>query len=282
MSAPCDLHIATDSLQNFPEKYILQAVQLGYRTFAVDQSVINEPDTKQKVKYSIKKVTCPESFQSKLQKVNDGDKIKILSRITVECTGKSNISRTMKPQLEQFDLIAGKPLDGLALERLVEEDVDIITLDADYRKSYYFKKELVKMAIRRGIVFELNYGPCVADSTARQHTIELAQELLIFSKGKNVILSSGHNSVQFNRGPYDVANLAVLFGLPIGMAKLTVSKNCLDALKHSELRKSIAGSMDIHKVVADGVTNCEPSEKQKKRKSHQTPNPKNKKLKADQ
>ena len=34
------------------------------------------------------------------------------------------------------------------------------------------------------MTFEIDYAPCVADTTLRQHTIELAQDLFIFSRGK--------------------------------------------------------------------------------------------------
>lgn len=34
------------------------------------------------------------------------------------------------------------------------------------------------------MMFELDYGNCVLDSTMRRHTIQLAQDILVFCKGK--------------------------------------------------------------------------------------------------
>ena len=52
------------------------------------------------------------------------------------------------------------------------------------------------------------------------------QLLVDWTRGKNLIISSAAASVSELRGPYDVANLFSLIGLPFEHAKAAVSKNC--------------------------------------------------------
>lgn len=59
------------------------------------------------------------------------------------------------------------------------------------------------------------------------------QLLVDWTRGKNLILSSGASSVTELRGPYDVANLSSLLGISMERAKAAVSKNC----RYGQLRK---------------------------------------------
>jgi ribonuclease P/MRP protein subunit RPP1 len=52
------------------------------------------------------------------------------------------------------------------------------------------------------------------------------QLLVDWTRGKNLIFSSGAPSVNELRGPYDVANLSLLLGLSMERAKVAISKNC--------------------------------------------------------
>uniref|UniRef100_A0A8D0FZD2 Ribonuclease P/MRP subunit p30 n=1 Tax=Sphenodon punctatus TaxID=8508 RepID=A0A8D0FZD2_SPHPU len=87
------------------------------------------------------------------------------------------------------------------------------------------------------IYFELLYTPAIKDSTMRRYTISNALHLMQICKGK----------VRFQkapldlRGPYDVANLGLLFGLSESDAKAAVSSNCRAALLHGETRKTAFG-----------------------------------------
>ncbi|KAF6033461.1 RPP30 [Bugula neritina] len=156
-----------------------------------------------------------------------------------------HIIRTIKPALEKFDIIAARPQDDKALERLLDEEIDIISLDGGLKSAYFLKKELIKKVMVKDLVFELEYAPCVSDSSVMGNTIQLAQDLLTFCKGKNLILSSGHSNPLYIRGPYDVINLAVLFGLPTNLAKETVFGGALNVVKYAEGRKSLSVNIDI-------------------------------------
>ncbi|OWK07867.1 RPP30, partial [Cervus elaphus hippelaphus] len=86
-------------------------------------------------------------------------------------------------------------------------------------------------AIDRGVGFELLYSPAIKDSTMRRYTISNALNLMQVCKGKPLEI----------RGPYDVANLGLLFGLSESDAKAAVSTNCRAVLLHGETRKTAFG-----------------------------------------
>uniref|UniRef100_A0A3B3QVA0 Ribonuclease P/MRP 30 subunit n=1 Tax=Paramormyrops kingsleyae TaxID=1676925 RepID=A0A3B3QVA0_9TELE len=71
------------------------------------------------------------------------------------------------------------------------------------------------------------------DSTMRRYTISNAINLMETCKGKASPLEL--------RGPYDIANLGLLFGLSEGDAKAAVSTNCRAVLLHGETRKTALG-----------------------------------------
>ncbi|XP_029788075.1 ribonuclease P protein subunit p30 isoform X2 [Suricata suricatta] len=96
-------------------------------------------------------------------------------------------------------------------------------------------------AIDRGVGFELVYSPAIKDSTMRRYTISNALNLMQVCKGKNVIISSAAERPLEIRGPYDVANLGLLFGLTESDARAAVSTNCRAALLHGETRKTAFG-----------------------------------------
>ena len=87
-------------------------------------------------------------------------------------------------------------------------------------------------AIDRGVGFELLYSPAIKDSTMRRYTISNALNLMQVCKGKNVIISSAAERPLEIRGPCDVANLGLLFGLSESDAKAAVSTNCRAVLLH--------------------------------------------------
>ncbi|KAF6111171.1 ribonuclease P/MRP subunit p30 [Phyllostomus discolor] len=100
---------------------------------------------------------------------------------------------------------------------------------------------VLDQAIDRGVCFELVYSPAIKDSTMRRYTISNALSLMQVCKGKNVIISSAAERPLEIRGPYDIANLGLLFGLSESEAKAAVSTNCRAVLLHGETRKTAFG-----------------------------------------
>uniref|UniRef100_UPI003AACCD73 ribonuclease P protein subunit p30-like n=1 Tax=Centroberyx gerrardi TaxID=166262 RepID=UPI003AACCD73 len=120
-------------------------------------------------------------------------------------------------------------------------DVDIICITVTEKLPFFFKRAPVNGAVERGLVFEVCYVPAIRDSTMRRYSIANAVSLLESCKGKNVILSSGAEQPLELRGPYDIANLGLLFGLSEQDAKEAVSSTCRSALLHAETRKTASG-----------------------------------------
>ncbi|XP_060047875.1 ribonuclease P protein subunit p30 isoform X4 [Erinaceus europaeus] len=120
-------------------------------------------------------------------------------------------------------------------------DVDLVCITVTEKLPFYFKRPPINVAIDRGVGFELVYSPAIKDSTMRRYTISNALNLMQVCKGKNIIISSAAERPLEIRGPYDVANLGLLFGLSENDAKAAVSTNCRAAILHGETRKTAFG-----------------------------------------
>nr|KAF6425635.1 ribonuclease P/MRP subunit p30 [Molossus molossus] len=160
------------------------------------------------------------------------------NRITLSCFTHSISSNFCGHTL----LIRGRslhsPSTSVACTHL---DVDLVCITVTEKLPFYFKRPPINVAIDRGVGFELVYSPAIKDSTMRRYTISNALNLMQVCKGKNVIISSAAERPLEIRGPYDVANLGLLFGLSESDAKAAVSTNCRAALLHGETRKTAFG-----------------------------------------
>ncbi|KAI3365046.1 hypothetical protein L3Q82_010083, partial [Scortum barcoo] len=120
-------------------------------------------------------------------------------------------------------------------------DVDIVCISVTEKLPFSFKRAPVNGAADRGLVFEVSYSAAIRDSTLRRYTIANAVSLMETCKGKNVILSSAAEKPLELRGPYDITNLGLLFGLSDGDAKEAVSSTCRSVVLHAETRKTASG-----------------------------------------
>uniref|UniRef100_A0A2I3GYG3 Ribonuclease P/MRP subunit p30 n=1 Tax=Nomascus leucogenys TaxID=61853 RepID=A0A2I3GYG3_NOMLE len=155
--------------------------------------------------------------------------IKILTRLTIIVSDPShcNVLRATSSRARLYDVVAVFP-----------------------------KTEKLFHAIDRGLAFELVYSPAIKDSTMRRYTISNALNLMQICKGKPLEI----------RGPYDVANLGLLFGLSESDAKAAVSTNCRAALLHGETRKTAFGIISTVKKPrpSEGDEDCLPASKKAK------------------
>eukprot|EP00246_Nothoceros_aenigmaticus_P012458 TRINITY_DN3885_c0_g1_i1.p1 TRINITY_DN3885_c0_g1~~TRINITY_DN3885_c0_g1_i1.p1 ORF type:complete len:279 (+),score=52.25 TRINITY_DN3885_c0_g1_i1:43-837(+) len=80
-----------------------------------------------------------------------------------------------------------------------------------------------------------------------------SQMLQGWTRGRNIVLSSGASRAVELRGPNDVANLCTLFGLSPENAKCAVSKNGRSTILHAVTRrKSFKGAISVERCPADG------------------------------
>ncbi|XP_071668026.1 ribonuclease P protein subunit p30 isoform X4 [Patagioenas fasciata] len=209
------------NLPQGPDKKSLQslletAAHLGYSTVALNHVI----DFKEK-KQEIVKPVCPSELFPSLPIVQGTSKrIKVLTRLTLVVSDPSHCNL----------LIACTTLD-----------VDLVCINVTEKLPFYFRRPPVNMAIDRGIFFELLYAPAIKDSTMRRYTISNAISLMQICKGKNIVISSAAERPLELRGPYDIANLGLLFGLSESEAKAAVSTNCRATILHGETRKSACG-----------------------------------------
>uniref|UniRef100_A0A8C0ATA2 Ribonuclease P/MRP subunit p30 n=1 Tax=Buteo japonicus TaxID=224669 RepID=A0A8C0ATA2_9AVES len=184
--------------------YYVFAFSVGYSAVALNHVI----DFKEKKQEIVKPVSPSELFPSLPIVQGTSKRIKVLTRLTLVVSDPShcNLLRSTSANIRLYDIIAVFP-----------------------------KTEKLFHAIDRGICFELLYAPAIKDSTMRRYTISNAISLMQICKGK---VSSQSEKL---RGPYDVANLGLLFGLSESEAKAAVSTNCRATILHGETRKSACG-----------------------------------------
>ncbi|KAG6538811.1 hypothetical protein ZIOFF_003941 [Zingiber officinale] len=136
-------------------------------------------------------------------------------------------------------------------------DVDIIALDFSQKLPFRLKIPSIKLAIQRGLYFEITYSHLIADSHVRRKILSDVKLLSDWSRGKNLLISSAASTVNDVRGPLDVANLAVfLLGLSAEHAKYTISQNCRSLLANAIRKKQFyKETIRLERVIPDGQFN---------------------------
>ncbi|NXD13437.1 RPP30 protein, partial [Nothocercus nigrocapillus] len=219
---------------------------VGYSAVALNHVI----DFKEKKQEIVKPVSPSELFPSLPIVQGTSKQIKVLNRLTLVVSDPShcNLLRSTSANVRLYDIIAVFPktekLFHIACTTL---DVDLICINVTEKLPFYFRRPPVNVAIDRGIYFELLYAPAIKDSTMRRYTISNAISLMQICKGKvsshreNKIINSNSSGPLELRGPYDVANLGLLFGMSESDAKAAVSTNCRATLLHGETRKTACG-----------------------------------------
>ncbi|KTF75740.1 hypothetical protein cypCar_00037273 [Cyprinus carpio] len=127
--------------------------------------------------------------------------IKVLNRLTIIASDASHFRPTN--EYKSFDLVAVYPkTEKLFHAACMTFDVDIICIAVAEKQPFHFKRAPVN---------------------------------------GNIIMSSGAERPLELRGPYDIANLGLVFSLSEGDAKAAVSTNCRAVLLHGETRATASG-----------------------------------------
>ncbi|XP_043912862.1 ribonuclease P protein subunit p30 [Protopterus annectens] len=232
------------------ESIIETAAHLGYSAVAVNHVANFEKETKKEI---AKPLCHEELFEGALPIVQGTTKpVKIVTRLTIVASDPSHCTemRTTSQRTKLYDVVSVFPkTEKLFHTACLNLDVDLICINVTEKQPFYFKRAAVNAAISRGIYFELVYTPAIRDSTMRRYTISNALALMQSCKGKNIIISSGAEKPLELRGPYDIANLGLLFGLSEAGAKAAVSTNCRAVILHGATRKTAFGV--IHTMPRD-------------------------------
>ncbi|KAL6653402.1 hypothetical protein ACP70R_008980 [Stipagrostis hirtigluma subsp. patula] len=168
------------------------------------------------------------------------------TRITLSLDSAAAAASALAPSaarlLRTYDLVAARPLTQAAFDHLCQvqcQQLDLISIDFSRRLPFRLKLPMVKIALQRGLHFEIAYSPIISadDINSRRNLLSDAKLLVDWTKGKNIIISSAAHTATEIRGPYDVINLcAYLLGLPMQRAKAAISTNCRSLISKA-LRK---------------------------------------------
>ena len=104
-------------------------------------------------------------------------------------------------------------------------------------------------ALQRGVKFEICYGPAILNSdggASRRNLISNATQLIRATRGRGLVISSEARRALACRGPADVVNLAVLWGLGQEKGMEAVGKEARSVVMQAEMkRRSFRGVIDV-------------------------------------
>ncbi|KAM9424772.1 ribonuclease P protein subunit p30 isoform 2-T2 [Pholidichthys leucotaenia] len=207
--------------------------------------------------------------------------IRILNRLTVVTSDASHF-RPNSAEYRRFDLLAVQPTsEKLFHAACLVYDIDIICIPVTEKHPFFFKRAPVNGAVDRGVVFEVSYSAAIRDSTMRRYTITNAVCLMEVCRGKNVVVSSAAETFLDLRGPYDVTNLGLLFGLSDTDSKEAISSTCRSAVLHAETRKTANGVIYTFKRTVESLDQEEEEQHQHHQESADSEAPTAKRTKAE-
>ncbi|KAK9370656.1 RNase P subunit p30-domain-containing protein [Lipomyces kononenkoae] len=204
---------------------MLQA--LGYTTIAYDYEVSG------KIGSNITSPIQADVFSASLSNMT------FLSRITVILEDAAQ-SQVLPSLTSKFDILAVRPTtEKLLLAACTSLDIDLISLDLSQRLPFYLRHRTLGAAVARGIKFEICYSPSTrqGDNNVRRNLISNAAALFRATRGKGIIISSAAMSALECRGPYDVANLATLWGFTQEKGKAAVATDARAVVVHARMRR---------------------------------------------
>ncbi|GJP90227.1 ribonuclease P complex subunit Pop2 [Aspergillus niger] len=219
--------------------------ELGYTTVALSQSISGK---------------LPSNSTPPPAPKNVPKGLTLLTRLNLTLSDPAQNQR-LASLTQVYDLVAIRPTNEKALlNACTNLECDIISLDFSIRLPFHFKFKMVSAAISRGVRFEICYGPGITGSgiDARRNLIGNAISLIRATRGRGIIISSEAQRALAVRAPWDVINLACVWGLSQERGKEAI---CEEARKVTALAKlkrtSWRGIIDIveggeAKTKADG------------------------------
>lgn len=161
--------------------------------------------------------------------------LKILTRATVLLDDSSQ-HPNLSPLRPLFDLIAVRPMSEKLLQNCTNLDPDLISFPATKRLPYFLRHKTICAAVDKGVRVEIGYS--ASTSEGRKHVISNASGLIRASRSRGIVISSETDNCLNVRGPYDVTNMAVLWGLDHMRARNAVGKEPGLVVRGAELRKN--------------------------------------------
>lgn len=208
-----------------------ELVELGYKNVAIEQTYDHDSCEK-------KGDTIPEAVD--LKPLNEGlnGRLNLLNRLTIIYTESTiTLITNRSAKLRGYHLVAVIPRTEDAFQHACQSmHCDIVsynssTVRCKMSRKFYF------VAVNRNIMFEIKYAPAIVSSTDRKDTINRAHKYHSYGKSKNIIISSEARNRFQVRGPYDIANLGLIFGLSEEQSKNAILALPRKVLINAETRR---------------------------------------------
>ncbi|KAL8803933.1 MAG: hypothetical protein Q9182_002900 [Xanthomendoza sp. 2 TL-2023] len=172
----------------------------------------------------------------------------VLTRCTLTLSDPSQNHRVTSLSTS-YDLLAVRPVSEKTLQQtcLSLPTIDIISLDCTVRYPFYFRQKTLLAAIERGIRFEICYSQGILGTgEARRNLISNATQLVRATKGRGIVISSEAQRALAIRGPWDVVNLGVGWGLRKERAVEALQREARAVVLGAEMRRrSFRGVIDV-------------------------------------
>ena len=173
----------------------------------------------------------------------------ILRRCTLHLSDHSQNHR-LGQLSSAYDVLAIRPDNEKCLQQSCQDlECDLISLDLSTRFSFFFKHTTMASAIQRGVRFEICYGLGLLSSdggASRRNLISNATQLIRATRGRGIVISSEANKALACRGPADVVNMAVLWGLGQERGMEAVGKEARNVVVQAQMkRRSYRGVIDV-------------------------------------
>lgn len=219
------------------QKHTLKLAQrLGYEVVAISETLKYGDEMK------------PAAPPCDLSSEPSVEKLQQLSRITIVLTDSTRTDILRRSDVKSYDILAVQPTSEKTFHMACHDlNIDLITFDLSDTLEFHLKYSNVQNAWKAGKFFEICYAPAIRDATRRKHIFKAAAGLTDRKGGRNLIISSGALRPTELRGPYDVANLATLFGVDENSTKHCVSSYCRALLLKAATRKqTIKSSISVN------------------------------------
>ena len=175
--------------------------------------------------------------------------MRILRRCTLVLSDTSQNHR-LSSLGTTYDILALRPTDEKSLVQACNNlECDLISLDLCMRFPYHFKHTTLGNALQRGVRFEICYAPGLFGSdggASKRNLISNATQLIRATRGRGIIISSDAKRALGCRGPADIANMAVLWGLGQERGIEAVAREARNVVAQAEMkRRSFRGVIDV-------------------------------------
>ena len=174
-------------------------------------------------------------------------KLTILRRCTL-VLGEPVANSRLNALAANYDIFAIRANDEKTLQNACNNlDSDLISLDLSQRFPFHFKFPMFSEAVKRGIRLEICYAQGIlGDSNARRNVISNATAMIRASRGRGIVIGSEARKAVACRGPWDVINLAAIWGLAQDKGYEAVSKSARSVVVSAKLKRTgYRGVVDI-------------------------------------